>query len=159
MSPIDFAKQELGNEEIPRGSNWGVHVQKYLKSVNIPFAASWCMAFVYWCFDEWAHLTAHANPLVKTGGVLVQWNQIDGKYRIFKSAINHVNTPLTGDIIIFDHGKGMGHTGVVEVVDEQGIHTIEGNTNNDGSREGYEVERKLRQLTDKTLVGFIRIPV
>lgn len=52
----------------------------------------------------------------------------------------------------------MGHTGIVEFVDKHGIHTIEGNTNVDGSREGYAVERKVRQLTDKTLVGFIRVP-
>lgn len=77
MKPIDIAIQELGNEEIPRGSNWGVHVQKYLKSVHINFAASWCMAFVYWCFEECEHLTGNVNELICTGGCLLQWVKID----------------------------------------------------------------------------------
>jgi len=35
------------------------------------------------------------------------------------------------------------------------VSTIEGNTNHDGSREGYEVERKIRKLNDPHLLGFI----
>ncbi len=49
MNHIQLATLELGHEEIPRGSNWGPHVQKYLLSVGLKFPASWCMAFVYWC--------------------------------------------------------------------------------------------------------------
>ena len=41
---------QLGVEEVPRGSNWGTDIQKYLKSVSLPYPAAWCMAFVYWCF-------------------------------------------------------------------------------------------------------------
>jgi hypothetical protein len=43
---VDVAKSEVGNLEIPLGSNWGKHVKKYLNSVDINFPASWCMAFV-----------------------------------------------------------------------------------------------------------------
>ena len=49
MNKLDVAISELGKQEIPLNSNWGEHVQKYLKSVGITFPASWCMAFVYWC--------------------------------------------------------------------------------------------------------------
>ncbi len=155
MKPLDYAISQLGVEEIPRGSNWGRDIQKYLKSVSINFPASWCMAFVYWCFDEWAHITAHENPLVKTGGVLAQWNQIDPRYKIVS---NLKEVPLkAGDIFIMNHGHGLGHTGFVESVEGSVINTIEGNTNDTGSREGYEVCRRKRSFNQ--IVGFIRIPI
>lgn len=160
MKPLDYAITEIGNEEIPRGSNWGIHVQKYLKDVGINFPASWCMAYVYWCVDEWAHLIGISNPLVKTGGVLAQWNTVNPAYKIKAPFV----TPLQpGDIFIMDFGKGLGHTGFVESVVSNGdkapveINTIEGNTNDTGSREGYEVCRRKRKIS--SCVGFIRIPL
>lgn len=147
MNHIQVAITQIGQEEVPRGSNWGTNdkpaVINYLKSVGIGFAASWCMAFVYWCCKQ-AYPT---NVLVKTGGVLQQWNKILPQYK-------H-STPKPGDIFIQDHGHGMGHTGLVESVEGLNIHTIEGNTNDEGSREGYEVCRRVRTIA--SCKGFIRI--
>lgn len=39
------------------------------------------------------------------------------------------------------------HTGIIERVGGDWIHTLEGNTNDEGSREGYEVCRRMRDLT------------
>lgn len=145
MKHIEIAIAELGKAEEPKGSNWGTHVQKYLKSVGITFPASWCMAFVYWCVKS-----AHPNPeergLKPTGGVMDQWNS--------RPALR-VSTPQPGDIFIMDFGKGLGHTGFVEKVEGPNIHTIEGNTNDEGSREGYEVARRVRKIS--SCKGFIRI--
>lgn len=143
MKHIEIAQSQIGVEEIPRGSNWGEPVKKYLKSVGISFPASWCMAFVYWCCKE-AALNAR---LIKTGGVLRMWNEV-GK------DMKH-STPLAGDIFIMDYGKGLGHTGFVEKVQGNKIHTIEGNTNDTGSREGYEVCRRTREISK--CKGFIRL--
>lgn len=132
---------QLGQQEKPLGSNWGHPVQDYLKSVGIGFPASWCMAFVYWCFDQ----VVNPNPLVKTGGVLKVWN--DAKS-------NRVTDPQPGDIFIMDFGKGLGHTGIVEKVDPTFIYTVEGNSNDTGSREGIEVTRK--QRTRKSIKGYLR---
>ncbi len=132
---LEIAIHEIGKEEIPRGSNWGEHVEKYLKSVGINFPASWCMAFVYWCFDEAAHKLSVPNPLFRTGGVLAQWNN---------SIKAHTTIPKPGEIFILDFGKGLGHTGIIEKVEDATLHTVEGNTNDTGSREGYEVCRKIR---------------
>jgi hypothetical protein len=142
MKHIEVAISQIGKEEIPRGSNWGEHVKKYLGSVGIGFPASWCMAFVYWCVKS-----TGLNLLIKTGGVLKQWNEINKKYKFAK--------PLAGDIFIMDFGKGLGHTGFVERVEGDILHTIEGNTNDTGSREGYEVCRRTRKVKD--CKGFIRI--
>jgi hypothetical protein len=145
MNYIQTAVLELGKQEIPKISNWGEHVQKYLKSVGITFPASWCMAFVYWCVKQ----NMPVNPLIKTGGVLRQWNEINPKYKF--------TLPLPGDIFIMDFGSGHGHTGFVEKVEGDRIFTIEGNSNDEGSREGYEVCRKPGGRLISSCKGFIRL--
>ncbi|MFC4230572.1 CHAP domain-containing protein [Parasediminibacterium paludis] len=148
---LEVAQTQMGLQEIPKGSNWGPHVQTYLASVGIDFPASWCMAFVYWCTSEAAKMLGKPNPLVKTGGVLRQWNEINPAYKV-KGA------PQPGDIFIMDFGKGMGHTGFVTKVYDERIETIEGNSNDDGSREGYEVCSKPGGRKISTIKGFIRLP-
>lgn len=143
MKHIEIAISQIGVEEIPKGSNAGPQVNQYLKSVGLNPGYSWCMAFVYWCCKE-ASVNAR---LIKTGGVLRMWNEVgrDMKH----------STPLTGDIFIMDYGKGLGHTGFVERVEGMNIHTIEGNTNKEGSRNGYQVCRRIRTIA--SCKGFIRI--
>ncbi len=144
---IEIAITQIGEEEKPRGSNWGEPVKTYLASVGIGFPASWCAAFVYWCFSKAAVELAVPNPVIKTGGVLNHWaktkkvNKVTGDYQ-------------AGDIFIMDHGHGLGHTGLIESVEGDILHTIEGNTNDTGSREGYEVCRKERNIT--SIIGAIR---
>lgn len=135
---LEIGVSQLGVEEVPRGSNRGPQVDEYIKSIGLNPAGkySWCMAFVYWCFNQAADRMVRQNPLYKTGGVLLQWAQRKDKFRAI--------TPQPGDIFIMDYGKGLGHTGIVEKVDDEIIYTIEGNTNDEGSREGYEVCRRAR---------------
>lgn len=130
---LKIAIGQLGQHENPLGSNWGVPVKNYLASVGINFPASWCAAFVFWCFKQ----VVDSPPLVKTGGVLLHYNVAKRKYRV-------VGDPQPGDIFIMDFGKGLGHTGFVEKVDATFIYTVEGNSNDSGSREGIEVCRKQR---------------
>jgi hypothetical protein len=142
VKALAVAKTQLGQQEKPLGSNWGVPVKNYLASVGIGFPASWCMAFVYWCFKQ----VQPVNDLIKTGGVLRAWNEADKKYR--------VTDPQPGDIFIMDFGKGLGHTGIVEKTDATFIYTIEGNSNDSGSREGIEVTRKQRPKSK--IKGYLR---
>ena len=144
--PLDIAFSQLGVKEDPIGSNWGKQVSAYLKGVGVNFAAPWCAAFVYWCFNE---AYGDKNPLCRTGGVLKMWNDTPHKYRS--------KEPAKGDIFIFDYGSGKGHTGIIYDVDGMTLHTIEGNTNSTGSREGYEVATKKRMSIDKKLRGYLRI--
>lgn len=136
---VDVACSQLGVEEEPHGSNRGPEVDQYLAAVGINFAAAWCAAFVVWC-----HQQAGVN-IPKTGGVLDLWNKAEN---------NRVSTPEPGDVVIFDYGGGKGHTGIVESVNGHSITTIEGNTNDDGSREGYEVARRTREVAKAK--GFLR---
>lgn len=143
---VEIALSQEGKCEIPKNSNWGEDVKTYLASVGIRFPAPWCMAFVYWCFEQAAKELAVKNPLFKTGGVLVQFEKSK------KNAVRY--NPKPGDIFIMRFGHGTGHTGIVESVDESFIYTIEGNTNDDGSREGYEVAKRKRAKT--SVIGYLR---
>lgn len=142
---LEIAITQIGKKEEPLGSNWGEPVQSYLRSVGIGFPASWCMAFVYWCHKNASIELNVLNTAVKSGGVLKVWNNAAKEIKS--------NTPSIGSVFIMDHGKGLGHTGIVEKFDATFIYTIEGNTNDTGSREGIEVCRKTRKRN--TIKGYI----
>lgn len=143
---LEIAISQIGKEEVPRGSNWGEPVKSYLASVGINFPASWCMAFMYWCFQQAAKSLGIVIPLLKTGGVLNAWEHAPAMFK--------VTDPQPGDIFIQDHGHGLGHTGIVERIEGDTVHTIEGNTNDTGSREGYEVCRRVRSKS--SIIGYLR---
>lgn len=143
---LEIAISQIGVEEIPRNSNAGPEVEIYLKSVGLGKGYSWCMAFVYWCTQKSALQLAVNNPLKRTAGVLDQFNS-----RPFLIAF----APQPGDVFIMDFGKGLGHTGIVEKIVGNTIYTVEGNTNNEGSRNGYKVCRKKREI--RTIKAFLRL--
>jgi hypothetical protein len=155
---LEIAISQLGQQEQPKGSNKGPMVDQYLKSVGLQPGLSWCMAFAYWCYEQAAQALQVKNPLVQTGGVLAQWRQQPPEHKI--SVYNAGMVPSLvppGSIFIMDFGKGMGHTGIVESFDGHIVHTVEGNSNVDGSREGYEVCRKPNGRKIATIKGFIVI--
>jgi len=133
---LETAITQLGVHEDAGNRNTGPQVNAYLASTGLPPGNSWCMSFCYWCYDQAAKRMAVKNPLAKTAGVLDQWNK--------RKTTNGTVTPNPGDIFIMDFGKGLGHTGIVEKIEGIWIYTIEGNSNDEGSREGYEVCRRRR---------------
>lgn len=148
MRALSIAKSQLGNSEVPKGSNKGPHIKKYLNSVGLDEGYAWCMAFVYWCVNEASKEMNVPNPIIKTAGVMNQWNKI---LKAMKKTI-----PQPGDIFIMDFGKGAGHTGFVTSVKDGVIQTIEGNAApENGGREGYIVCRKQRNVV--SLKGLIRL--
>jgi hypothetical protein len=137
------------------GPNRGPEVEGYLKRVGLDGGASWCQAFVYWCFDEAARNLKVANPVVKTAGVLTHWAKSPTEARVYaRAAFDDPTLIRPGAIFIIDHGSGKGHTGLVTRVLSGEIATIEGNTNARGSREGDGVYQKTRSIGSIN-VGFI----
>jgi hypothetical protein len=147
---LAIAKTQIGVVEVPKGSNSGPHVNQYLKSVGLKPGFAWCMALVYWCVNQAAQELNVKNPLVKTGGVLRQWNETT--LRKLPKTSRGIKP---GDIFIMKFGKANGHTGFITKVEGGMIHTIEGNTNDEGSREGYEVCERVRPLS--SLLGVIQL--
>jgi hypothetical protein len=142
---VAIATRYVGEEEVPRGSNWGPFVRRCLASVGIGFAAPWCNAFVYLVYQEAAEKARWVNPVVRTGHVVTGWNKTKGT-KVPGSEIVKLPTVLQpGDQFIMRFKNGLGHTGIITEVKGRRIHTIEGNTNNAGGREGFGVLRKVRR--------------
>jgi hypothetical protein len=150
LTALQIALDSEGVSEQPKGSNDGPEVRKYLRAVGLPAGNPWCMAFVYWAVNEAATKMQKQNPLIKTGHVLTQWNNTTlRKLPKVSKAVQ------PGDIFIMSFGNGTGHTGIVVSIAGNMVHTIEGNTNDDGSREGYEVAIRSRPIS--SMLGFIQL--
>lgn len=157
---LEIAQTQVGQQEEPVGSNSGPMVNEYLRSVGLNPGYAWCQAFVYWCYETAAKKLGVANPIARTAGVHDCWNRLTAEATATKiSKADAQKCPekvSSGDQVILLFGKNEGHTGIVEKTDGQLVHTIEGNSNNNGSREGYEVVRHIRSLQDKSIAGFIK---
>ena len=160
---LAFAASQLGVMEKPPGSNRGPEVDRYLRSVGLdPTRGSypWCAAFVYYCFKQAAARLGCRNPAIRTASVLDHWSRAGqaGITRVTAAAA-HLNESLVkpGLVFLIDTGDpgGAGHAGLVSGVAAGKLVTIEGNTNDGGSREGVGVFRRDgRRIRDVNL-GFV----
>jgi hypothetical protein len=157
---LGFAVEEIGQMEMPPGSNRGPRVDEYIRAVGLDpgGAFAWCAAFVYWCFGQAAMKDGLRNPVVKTAGVLDHWTKAGnrGIRRVLgATAKSSPEQVRPGFVFIMDFGGGAGHTGLVESVAGGRLITIEGNTNDGGSREGVGVFRRTERKIGSINKGFI----
>lgn len=99
----------------------------------------WCACFVSWCANECGYIDAGVLPKFATcesQGVL--WFQERGLWQDASSGY----IPSPGDIIFFDwNGDGRAqHVGIVEYVEGQIVHTVEGNTSDSCARHSYRLD-------------------
>lgn len=145
------------------GMNRGPDVEKYQKTVGLSPGSPWCAAFVAYCVKEAKGLVV--APLWCSGSAITQWHRGTRKMRP-----EGFTTPEKGDFqtkvrpgmiwVRAKDGAGaisarkgtwvQGHTGIVVAVDAEGFHTVEGNTNGAGSREGDGVYSKLHKWSYAT---------
>lgn len=154
------ATANIGVMEQPPGSNRGPQVDVFLQRVGVNPAdnLAWCAAFVYFCFDEGAKRLSRANPAVKTAGVLDHWAKAGqrGIPRILNAkAIQNPELVRPGHVFVVDTGGGHGHMGLVAEVLGGKLITIEGNTNDGGSREGVGVFRRESRKIAEINKGFV----
>lgn len=144
--------------EIPRDSNRGPDVERYLAAVDKPPGLAWCVAFIYSCFDTAANELKRSNPMVKTAGVLDHWSRCvreKGARRISTAqAVANPSMLRPGMIFVIDYSRGLGHSGLIERVSGGIIETIEGNTDASKTRDGGGVYRLRRKIADIN-TGFI----
>jgi hypothetical protein len=148
---LEIASGEVGVMENPIGSNAGTEVEQYLASVGLGKGFAWCVAFLYFCFDKASKEQGVANPLVKTAGVLNLWNNATCRKIKIPSFVDDPSLIKPGHIFIISTGGGFGHAGIVESVEGGFMTTIEGNSNNDGSREGTGVFRRVNARKINTI--------
>lgn len=158
---LKTAGAEVGVMEEPPGSNRGPRVDEYLRTVGLDPAAgsfAWCAAFVYWCFNESARTLGRPNPVVRTAGVMEHWRRAEQAAIRRVPAADATADPAQihpGMIFVLDTGGGAGHTGLVEAIDGGRLITLEGNTNDGGSREGVGVFRRNGRKIVNINRGFI----
>lgn len=134
------AASQVGVREVPKGSNWGPKVSLYLKAAGFLTPAAWCAAFVTWCLRAVGVDRKSLPALAASTYYWMDWARKKGRHR---------TAPKRGMLFVWNV-KGAGHIGFVTNVSESGqtFETIEGNTNSDGSREGYEVARRTRTVKE-----------
>lgn len=136
---IDTALSQVGLREAT-GKNDGHAVEKYLKACGLGKGYAWCAAFLTWNFK--------VNH-VKT--VVTAWapNWFPASKTLFKgrvrdAALNRVPEPC--DVFGLWINNRIGHVGFIYRWPQNSkvVQTIEGNTNEAGSREGDGVYIKRR---------------
>ena len=157
---LDIAADEVGVRERPPGSNRGPRVDEFIRAAGLdPTQDSfpWCMCFVFWCFTQAAQRTGLANLVPKTGGVHLAWQRSQGKpgVTIVPAMAARRDPALVkpGMVFFIDTGNGRGHAGIVVANVNSLLETIEGNTNDNGSREGIGVFRRTRRRINDINLG------
>jgi hypothetical protein len=153
---LNVASSQIGIMEVPAGSNRGPEVDKYHDAAGSPHGAAWCMAFIFFCFKQTCINLGRQNPAIRTGGVLDHWNRATCKKILATDASVNTSLVLPGQIFIISTGGGHGHTGFIEKIEGGLLTTIEGNTNNNGSREGVGVFRRKARTINSINEGYLQ---
>lgn len=164
-SVVKIAAAELGVREVPRNSNCGPRVNVYKAATWLDHTKPWpwCAAFVDFCV--WQAMQQCGVKETKT----FKRPQTAGAWDLINWSLKQDDTTTTarrpkasqiasGDIVVFDF-DGAGHVGFATgPCDASGrFPTIEGNTDEAGSREGGGVYRKTRNVS--TVKARIRLNI
>jgi hypothetical protein len=144
---VSIAKQYIGKKEKPGNSGFfDAAFQKLMVAAGWLLGQSWC---AYFAKMVWKQAYANSPELLSVinrmlnGGAIMSLNNMKNNGRFIVNM-----TPVIGAIVIWKHGSGpQGHAGLVIGIDGNTLTTIEGNTNNSGSREGDCVAQKLRTVS------------
>lgn len=131
-------------QEDPKGSNRGEWIDEFLRAAKTSLGQPWCAAFVNYCL-----VAALVSEKDLPGGpaAVRNWRHWAKAYDRWQSSPERCGLfVLASSHIGFVAGYNKS-TGIVQ--------TIEGNTNDEGSREGFEVCRRERPVG--TIEGFISL--
>lgn len=137
---LENALGEVGQRE-DGTSNWGGHVTQYLKTAGINEPEPWCASFLYWSVQHAADKLGLPNPL-----------KVVANHGYVQSYVDHAKNAgwlvsakeaQAGDFGCIWHPSLNRYGHIVMLtgtnVDEGYYTDVEGNSNEDGSRDGYEV--------------------
>lgn len=142
---IEVAMQEVGVREAT-GQNDGFHVEKYLATTGLSGGYAWCAALVNWVmlqvgYDIPATLRAWSPS----------WFPPNKTFWI--NGVAEFIQPIPGDVFgIYFKSKGrIAHVGLIKKWKGHYANTIEGNTNDAGSREGdgVYIKRRMKKQIEK----------
>jgi len=133
-----YYDSQLGVRELT-GNNDGFMVEKYLKSAGLGKGYAWCASFVNWVYFQCGDTLKLSSPA---------WvpSYFPRSRLIYVRGGFQTRQPVFGDLIgIYFQSKGrLAHIGFYDGENSEYYFTVEGNTNEEGSREGDGVYRKRR---------------
>jgi len=152
---VAYAQQHLLSR--PRevgGENCGPWVRLYCAGQE---RLPWCAAFASYCLKQaWANAK---TPIAVSYScdALAASGKATSRFMAFPATAAGRNKINPGSFFLIrkPDGSGWHHTGIVTAIHLQTFETIEGNTNDDGSREGYEVCARVRAFNPAHPVDFI----
>lgn len=121
------------------GKNDGKEVEMYLRNAGLGKGYAWCAAFVKWCFNQCGitpPISAWSPSCHNRNNVVMMY----GRYQ---------KKPIAGDVFTIWNIKlkRIAHTGFFHRQINSTIYeTVEGNTNDGGSREGDGVYLRRRSI-------------
>jgi hypothetical protein len=125
-------------KEEPKGSNRGPWIDAFLLHAKTDVGQAWCAGFVWYCVTH-----AGIKPSVKLPAAVKSWRawaKANGAWS---------KVPRRGRLFTL----ASSHIGFVTGVDGDMVLTIEGNSNDEGSREGHETCRRRRPIS--SIEGYI----
>jgi hypothetical protein len=158
---VAVAAGEIGIMEVPPGSNRGPKVDIYVTTTGLNPAGHfpWCACFVYWCFNTASNALSVPNPCVKTAGVLDHWaeaNSVPSARRIVSAeAQAQPSLVVPGTLFLLRTSGTTGHMGIIQEVHGNRLTTFEGNTNDNGSRDGIGVFQRTTRTIGQINLGFV----
>jgi hypothetical protein len=125
---VAVAISQLGN----------VNGEPYWSWYGFDSRVEWCAIFVSWCANEIGYIEAGIIPkFAACQSQGIPW--FKGR-ELWQDAGGYI--PVPGNIIFFDweHDGHSDHVGIVEYVEGDVVHTIEGNTGNRVVRRSYRLD-------------------
>lgn len=134
---IEHAERYLHVREITH--NRGVEIDSMNVLCNVPLGSPWCASFASWIYyhaDYDAPISAWSPSYAMKKDI------------IYKKNLKNNKKIQAGDAVTFYYSnlKRVGHVGIIVKQEGDYLYTIEGNTNENGSREGDGVYRKKRDI-------------
>jgi hypothetical protein len=134
---VKTAESQVGVRE-RTGHNDGVQVESYLDVTGLGKGYAWCAAFLAWCHEQ-NHIK---NPRSAYSPDWFRTNVVYSKLKIGLTEFNSKPGQVFG--LYFESKRRVAHVGMITGETKFSYLTIEGNTNEAGSREGDGVYRKIR---------------
>jgi len=149
---VKYAEQQLrSNPKELFGRNEGPWVRAFMDGHEGQLWA-WCMGFVQTVLDQ-AFTSLGGSTFISLMPKSYSCDKIGNhgvtKKKLRRSATIRINPAHieAGDVFLnVKTQTDWVHTGIIVGVEGDWIYTIEGNTNDEGSREGYEVSRRMRNF-------------
>lgn len=147
---LQLAERYVGVRE-HGGRNRGPQIERWLANVHLEPGDAWCAAFAWSVLDESAKGLKMDNPLPKFASAAKLWKRAPEHMRSGRCTRGSIFVHFTDP----ENIHGYGHVGFVLGVDGDHMMTVEGNTDDDGGRDGDGVWYKRRPIS--YAFGFVDI--